>query len=158
MGGGRCVAPRLARHEPKKTGARSARARTRGQNPLVIVYSLIGSIGKLLYYWFRNFSSQNQNASKTPFVSLTIIKCSTLYIYYDINIYYVYGKIIFRDDLDESLNMIIMSVFPVPIALQNVSLIEINLADGLRFLKLLRKRSWISIYILPLSLLLSTWQ
>ncbi len=35
MGGGRRVAPRLARLEPKKTGARSARARTRGQNPLV---------------------------------------------------------------------------------------------------------------------------
>jgi hypothetical protein len=34
-----------------------------------------------------------------------------------------------------------MSVFPVPIALSNVSLIEINLADGLRFLKLLRKMS-----------------
>jgi hypothetical protein len=34
MGGGR-VAPRLARHEPKKTSERIARARTRGQNPLV---------------------------------------------------------------------------------------------------------------------------
>jgi hypothetical protein len=33
MGGGERAAPRLA---PKKTGARSARARTRGQNPLVI--------------------------------------------------------------------------------------------------------------------------
>ena len=34
-GGGR-AAPLLAVNEPKKTGARSARARTRGQNPLVL--------------------------------------------------------------------------------------------------------------------------
>ncbi len=32
--GGR-AAPRWGGNEPKKTGARSARARTRGQNPLV---------------------------------------------------------------------------------------------------------------------------
>jgi hypothetical protein len=30
-------------NEPKKTGARSARARTRGQNPLVITYFATGS-------------------------------------------------------------------------------------------------------------------
>ncbi len=35
-GGGR-EAPLLAVNEPKKTGARSARARTRGQNPLVCI-------------------------------------------------------------------------------------------------------------------------
>ena len=35
MGGGR-AAPVWRGNEPKKTGARSARARTRGQNPLVI--------------------------------------------------------------------------------------------------------------------------
>jgi hypothetical protein len=34
MGVGR-AAPRLGGNEPKKTGARSARGRTRGQNPLV---------------------------------------------------------------------------------------------------------------------------
>ncbi len=35
MEGGR-AAPLLAVNKPKKTGARSERARTRGQNPLVI--------------------------------------------------------------------------------------------------------------------------
>jgi hypothetical protein len=36
MGGGGAQLPVLRGYEPKKTGARSARARTRGQNPLVI--------------------------------------------------------------------------------------------------------------------------
>ncbi len=40
MDGGR-AAPLLAVNTPKKTGARSARARTRGQNPLVIIYNAI---------------------------------------------------------------------------------------------------------------------
>ncbi len=35
MGGGARSAPVLNINEPKKTGARSARARTRGKNPLV---------------------------------------------------------------------------------------------------------------------------
>ncbi len=33
--------PFLRVNQPKKTGARSARARTRGQNPLVLLYSAI---------------------------------------------------------------------------------------------------------------------
>ncbi len=35
MGGGGAQRPVWHGNEPKKTGARSARARTRGQNPLV---------------------------------------------------------------------------------------------------------------------------
>ncbi len=38
--GGR-AAPHLHVNEPKKTGARNARARTRGQNPLVAIYVLL---------------------------------------------------------------------------------------------------------------------
>jgi hypothetical protein len=38
MGGG-AQRPVGRGNEPKKTGARSARARTRGQNPLVLYYS-----------------------------------------------------------------------------------------------------------------------
>ena len=38
MGGGGAQRPFLCGNELKKTGARSARARTRGQNPLVIIY------------------------------------------------------------------------------------------------------------------------
>ncbi len=42
MDGGR-AAPLFAVNKPKKTGARSARARTRGQNPLVI-YTFLWSL------------------------------------------------------------------------------------------------------------------
>ncbi len=45
MDGGR-AAPLLAVNKPKKTGARSAQARTRGQNPLVTLYSRSYSLGK----------------------------------------------------------------------------------------------------------------
>ncbi len=41
MGGGGRAAPFWGDNELKKTGARSARARTRGQNPLVLDNSLI---------------------------------------------------------------------------------------------------------------------
>jgi hypothetical protein len=44
MGGGR-AAPVQRVNNPKKTGARSARARTRGQNPLVIYSSNICTVG-----------------------------------------------------------------------------------------------------------------
>jgi hypothetical protein len=37
MGGGGAQRPVWRVNEPKKTGARSARARARGQNPLVII-------------------------------------------------------------------------------------------------------------------------
>jgi hypothetical protein len=40
MGRGGAQRPVWGGNEPKKTGARSARARTRGQNPLVIIKSL----------------------------------------------------------------------------------------------------------------------
>ena len=40
MGGGGAQRPVRRGNEPKKTGARSARARTRGQNPLVLTESL----------------------------------------------------------------------------------------------------------------------
>ena len=43
MGRGGRAAPRWGGNELKKTGARSARARTRGQNPLVSIYSPICS-------------------------------------------------------------------------------------------------------------------
>ncbi len=44
MGGGARSVPVLRGNEPQKTGARSTRARTRGQNPLVF-YILIFEVG-----------------------------------------------------------------------------------------------------------------
>jgi hypothetical protein len=41
MGGGGAQRPVLRGNEPNETGARSALARTRGQNPLVYIYSYV---------------------------------------------------------------------------------------------------------------------
>jgi hypothetical protein len=57
-GGGR-AAPLFACQSAQKTGARSARARTRGQNPLVPRY--LGKISKFsveLYFWPQLLDSQ----------------------------------------------------------------------------------------------------
>ncbi len=47
-GGGGAQRPVWRGNEPKKTGARSARARTRGQNPLVVNTLISGNSFKLL--------------------------------------------------------------------------------------------------------------
>jgi hypothetical protein len=58
--GGGGAAPVWRVYEPKKTGARSARARTRGQNQLVennIVYSRRRSVlltNRKTYVWLKN--------------------------------------------------------------------------------------------------------
>jgi hypothetical protein len=54
MGGGGAQRPVGRDKEPKKTGARSARARTRGQNPLVTkeAFKQTGTGTYLLKYFF----------------------------------------------------------------------------------------------------------
>ena len=47
-GGGARSAPLCVLMSPKKTGARSARARTRGQNPLVYYIPIDDGMGQVL--------------------------------------------------------------------------------------------------------------
>ncbi len=74
MGGG-AQRPVGRGNEPKKTGAHSARARTRGQNPLVI--HNIPGICSTLRRLFAHFSVRNFHANFTfsPFFYFTLFSC-----------------------------------------------------------------------------------
>ncbi len=54
---GGAESPNWRGNEPKKTGARSARARTRGQNPLVITIGLVGGVIYDTYYSSNSLAS-----------------------------------------------------------------------------------------------------
>ncbi len=56
MGGGARSAPFSVAMNAKKTGARSARARTRGQNPLVAKIVLF-LLGKISYYFHLKYNA-----------------------------------------------------------------------------------------------------
>ncbi len=65
-------------NEPNKTGARSARARTRGQNPLVILYLNLGSLYRSLHKMRQNYLKKS---AKTWMSACSQIEPKTQHMY-----------------------------------------------------------------------------